>query len=405
MGIKKAVLHLGMPKAGSSSIQHTFFSNSAILKKNGFRYLDEWGDNHLYNFLHFFSPDYVTNNAINYREPVTKKKLRKTTKKMANEILRVINSTECETLVLSGECLNVFRENSAIDNLKEFINCNFKSNNIEVSIILLVRNPLPWAISQLQQQFFKGRYLRNIDFFDDAVEMYEAIANLQKKFSDSLILLKFEDACLDIDGLVGCFLKTIGYPKEELKNITIIRKNESRCMETMEFLYFIETIEPLYPYAHYRHHNPNRFLGDLTCIKDIKGVSFDLPYQCKVELWNRIQKAVLFLKAEVGIDYTDYKIPFPNQETYSEQTIQKFIDIFPKLSPILQKHFLKFFEKKYMETAQIKFKKLYFEGSIPWKTYNKKIIIFSLASWRVKKMLRKIGLLRRIKEHFTKNLK
>jgi hypothetical protein len=56
MAIKRVVMHLGMPKAGSSSIQRALFTNSGVLERNGFRYLHEWGESHIRIFEHLFTP-------------------------------------------------------------------------------------------------------------------------------------------------------------------------------------------------------------------------------------------------------------------------------------------------------------------------------------------------------------
>jgi chromosome segregation ATPase len=101
-----------------------------------------------------------------------------------------------------------------------------------------------------------------------------------------------------------------------------------------------------------------------------KGAKFDFAYRDKLALWGRLEEQVRLLKENTGIDYTDYKIEEKSEpETYTGETINGFIEAFPKLSSVLQKLFLEFFEKKYAETAQEKFKKLYFQGTIPNRIY------------------------------------
>ena len=388
MAIKRVVLHLGMSKAGSTSIQQTLYKNTAILEKSGFRYLTEWGDNHLPIIHYLLSPHPVTPLASGHLGKSRANKKRHN-QYYINTMLKVINTTECETLILSGDYFHEFYLDSIIDSLKEFIKKYFYDNAIEVSIIYLIRNPLTWMVSYLQQRLSKDGYVnKNCDFFEFRMQQYMGVINLKKYFSDSLILLKFEDSCLDKDGLVGCFLKAINFPEKELKNINIFKLNDARCLEVLEFLFHIETIEPRYPYKDYKRSNPYRFLGDLLPLRDIKGIKYDLPYHSKIEFWNRFQETIRLLKEDTGIDYTDYSIsPSPNEETYSEETIQGFIDVFPKLSIVLQGHFLKFFEKKYMETTQERFKKLYFRDSIPWNIYNKKNIFICYLCLHVKKIL------------------
>jgi len=392
MAIKRAVLHLGMAKAGSSSVQRTLFNNSNILEKYSFRYLTEWEENHLRR-LHYLLSSYPANpiSVGHLGKPPASK--RKKSEEAINAMLKVINSTECETLVLSGEYFHDLWLDSTIENIKEFIKKYFHSKGIQTTIIYFIRNPLTWIISYLQQTLYRVGFMnKDCDYFETGIKKYNGIINLQRNFSDSLKLVKFEDACLDKDDLVGYFLKTIDFPEDALKSLNIYRVNESRCMEVMEFLYYIEAVEARYPYTHYKRINPNSFFDDFASIKNIKGVKFDLPYQSKIELWTRFQESICLLKENTGIDYTDYKIPSPSyeKEIYSEETIQGFIDAFPKLNFALQKHFLNFFEMKYMETAQEKFKRLHFADSIPYKIYNKKNAFISHLDLHIKNKSRKI---------------
>jgi len=391
MTIKRAIIHLGMAKAGSSSIQHALYNNSNTLEKNSFRYLAEWGENHLIKFKYLFSPYPVSPaNTGKLGRPLFD--IKRQRKSAIATLLQVINTTKCETLILSGELSAELWNDLMIENVKEFTKKYFQDKGIETKIIFFVRNPLTWVISFLQQRLFKDGFMnKNSDFFEFAMNQYDGIFNLKKHFCDSVAFLKFEDSCMDKDGLTGCFLKAIGFPKDELKSINISKINESRCKEVMEFVSYVEAAEPRHPHNNYRSVNPNRYTDDFNCIINIKGVRFDLPYQSKTEFCERFRVKTDYLKEITGIDYTNYEIPASiEQETYNEQTIQGFIEAFPKLSIVLQKHFLKFFEKKYMETAQVKFKQLHFKDSIPYAIYNRKNTFFCYIVFRVKNKLRTI---------------
>ena len=381
-----------MPKAGSGSIQRTLFNNSAMLEKNGFRYLSEWGRSHRGKLRHFFSSPPITPVDSSFGNPISKRRHKKDIRILTNKMLTVVGATECETLIISGEISELFSENAAIENLNEFIKENFYRNGIEITIVLMIRNPLLFAISLLQQTLFGSKYFRNIDFFDTIINHYEGIINLHRHFADSIVLVKFEDACLDKDGLVGHFLKKIGFLEKNIQALKIINSGEARCKEVMDLVNYIESIEPLALRNNFVSMNPNRTINDLRYIQKIKGAKFDLPYQSKIELFERLQKAVKILKENTGIDYTDYKVPLPSteQETYSEKTIQELITAFPKLSPALQKLFLKFFEMQYAKTSQVKFKQLYFKDSVPWRIYNEKNIFLCGLAYRLKNMLPKL---------------
>jgi len=393
MAIKKAIIHLGMPKTGSSSIQHTLFNNSAVLEKNGFKYLTEWGLNHLDIFHNLFSPYPFKNNWTvstkgleDFGKPISEKKRQQKTSYFIEKMQNAIKTSNCETLILSGEFFRNLWLDSTLGNIKDFVTKYFHSNGIETTFIFLTRNPLAWIISFFNGGFFKTGYIYNeIDYVETRIKQYESIINFQNHFSDSTKLFKFEDAIVDKDGLVGYFLKVLNFPQEELENIKTYRVNEAKCLEVMEFNFFIETIEPRFLYGNYRRKNPYRYDTDLKCLRDIKGIKFDFSCQSKVELWERLQKTVHLFKENTNIDYTCYKIPppAPEQETYSEETIQGFIAAFPKLSYVLQKHFLKFFEKKYTETAQLKFRQLYLKDNISQKMFKSKSAFISLVGLRI----------------------
>ena len=385
MAIKRAIFHLGMTKAGSSSIQHTLFNNALTLEKHGFKYLGEWGLSHFNRLQYLLSPCPVyPMNTKRLGKKIPKRK--QINKNSIDTLLKVINTTECETLIISGEYFHELYLDLTIKNIKTFINKYFLSQGIEITIVYIVRNPLSWLISWTQQILFRiGFQNKNEDFFESAIQQYRGVFNLKKEFHDSLKIIKFEDACLDKDGFVENFLKEIGFPESDFKNIDIVKWNEARCMEAIEFIYYVESVEPRYPYHHYKKINPNRFRSDLNILKKIKGVKFDLPFNSKEELWARLENTVSLLKETTGIDYSNYKTPFSSvEEAYGEETIRGFIEVFPDLSVVLQKHFLKFFEKKYMETAQEKFKQLHYKDSVTWKIYNSKNYALSILSMRIK---------------------
>jgi len=397
MPFKNLVLHLGMPKTGSSSIQHTLYNNSSILEQHGFKYLTEWGLNHL-DILHdlFSSHPFIKNWIVNtdgfenFNKPLSMQKRYKKTKYYIDIMQKVLNTTKCETLIMSGEFFRNLWLDSTMENIKYFLKKYFIDNNIKVSIIVFVRNPLAWLTSFFQGGFFKTGYIyKEVDYFEARIKQYNGIINLKNNFSDCISFLKFENAIADKDGLVGFFLKTISFPESELKEINIYKINEAKCFEAMEFNYYVEMVEPNFKNYNYKSQNPNRSDTDLRCIKEIKGVKFDFPYQSKLELWDRLKETVHLLQDNIHIDYTDYKIPPPSSEfeTYREETIQGFINIFPKLSFILQKHFLKFFEIKYTETSQVRFKRLYQKDSTPWNIFYKKNAFLSLLNLRIKNVV------------------
>ena len=393
MKVKRVVLHFGINKTGSTSIQKTLFSNSTVLEKNGFKYLNEWGEHHWDLFRILFQPHpEVYPNEIKLSKVFVEKNRQRYKKNLCKILTNVINTTESETLILSGVYYGSYYLDSAVENLKNFIEEYFTSKGIETRIILFARNPLTHLISRFQQKLSPGDLEHGIERFEQikgGILSYEGIWSLKIKLNESVTVLKFEDAVKDEDGLVGFFLKAIGFPKEQLRDLKVITANESRSQESIELINYIEEKEPIYPFGKNKPVNINRekFGNDLIPIMKLEGLKFDLPHEDKLVIWELVKETVNHLKEHAGVDYTDYKIPPPRQqETYSEETIKNFIDVFPKLSPAIQKLFLEYFEKKYTETGDSKFQKLYSKGSVPWQTHAS-ISSGGWLIWRIKKML------------------
>jgi len=285
-------MHLGTGKAGSTSIQNSLFDNSGKLEENGFRYLNEWGKCHIRAFRNLFSCDRVPPMDLLFGPYLPEEERQKDNEKLIDTMLSVMNTSDCETLILSGEYWDELCLVSYMDKIKQFINNHFISKGIEFTIVYIVRNPLVWIISYLQEALKSGFYNRLEDFYEGQLDKYfKAIDNLIAYFNDSLILLKFEDAVNDSDGLIGCFLKTIGFPQNAIQGIKECKANESCCMEAVEFFRYVDDKEPYLPCGNNKEFvNPKRSQSDLHSMRDIKGAKFDLPYQSKTELWKRIQE-------------------------------------------------------------------------------------------------------------------
>jgi hypothetical protein len=363
MAIKRVIFHAGILKTGSSSIQESLFHNSEVLERNGFRYLKEWGVNHVEIMDGILGEGFravIDGRFVFHSREESIRIINDYIEKM----LDVISNTPCETLIISAESMLNY-----VNNLPKFIIEYL--NKMEIKIIVYIRNPLTYSIS-LHQQYMAlpWTHLHNVlrasnDWFNGIIpESVRSLANYHLSF------FKFEDAIQDEDGLVGHFFSTIGLPRQEVKNINVFRANESRSCEVVEFLSFAEERVPTFILDNSGCSKSNPVIKKTFPLWKIRGPKFDIPYQNKVELWEQMQDTVIKIRDTIGIDYTDYTIPqSPDIITYSPETIEDFLEAFPKINLTLQKLFLEFFRKKHYGTGLDKFKKLYEDGSMPQKMY------------------------------------
>ncbi|MCL2504762.1 MAG: hypothetical protein FWE93_00695 [Alphaproteobacteria bacterium] len=371
MPIKKLVVHLGGPKTGSSSIQRTLYNNSELLEKNGFRYLHEWWVSHYKVFQCLFSSCRIPKNPDLWSYMTAEERADYEQVQM-EQMLHACKDSDGKTMIMSAEFAVDF---ALVPDYSEKFQSFLKEyfSDVEVQIILYIRNPVEWQISRWQEDKKKGCIVKSLN--EDWHQKFESYHNIHlrtfvSKFKDMITLVKFEDAVKDEDGLVGSFLKLTGFPESELNELKVFRTNESVCAEAMEFIKFAEDVEPTFNKSW--NLNPKRTYVDCFPLFSIKGTKFDFSWRDKLAMLERNREGIQWLKDNAGIDYTDYKVEEkPEPETYSEETLNGFIEAFLKISSVLQKLFLDFFEKKYSETGQTKFRRLYANESIPRIIYER----------------------------------
>ncbi|MDR0529394.1 MAG: hypothetical protein LBG69_07300 [Zoogloeaceae bacterium] len=409
--VKKVILHLGHLKTGTTSIQETLFENSDILQENGFYYLAEW----MYRNAQIRVMEHIVSvpgcrSMKNLNNMASESEMANVREEKLAELARVMQVSQCDTLIISAEIVWSLFEQRCVNLLQDLISKHF--SGVEVKILLFVRNPLHYYISLYQHYqrmaTFNDVNTHNCDYCSQHIYQYvKTTENIRNYFGQYAKFIKFEDAVKDSQGLVSYYLKSIDFPAENLQKLKIIKSNEASCQETMDFLEYASDKK----YSG-RYYYDARFLGE------IKGTKYDLAYPEKLSLWNSdvMQDAVRKIQEITGIDYSDYTETLEAereeareralQETWRQETIDGFIAAFPKLSPTLQKLFLEFFQYKYAQTANAKFKQLYFVGSLPrdiWNALEKarstaKVVAASSAetnvpvsrlSWKIKRAIKK----------------
>ena len=370
MGLKEIILHAGIHKTGTTSIQDTLYSNRELLAKHKVLYPACFGQaNHgipLFNlfaanafdridtFVHFHNlsyglqrPDLVA--ARNHKNE--------------EALMREVEESGCERLILSGEDVSLLLS-ADIQRIKPYFTGKFGCGNIRV--IVYVRDIVPYAVS-LYQQYLIWHAI------DDIPADYYVRKNLGGVFrskicafweafgKESVTVIPFEQAVKSPEGLVKNLMREAGIPQQVINSSAILRNNQSRCLEVNELIAYINMRQPRYrgvADGTVLTENPNRIGGDLHHLLAIPGVKFDLPFEKKEELFNVALPDILWLKENVGIDYTeslDKTAKSSPRAAYAAETLDALLVAFPKLSIPLQDLFLDYFQELYQQTGDKKF--------------------------------------------------
>lgn len=211
---KKLILHIGMHKTGTSSIQDTLHYN---LKDQNIKYMDLGVPNHSGALNQLFSSD--TNSKI--RERIH-------SKFMSNLI------TSHDTYIISAEDLSTFSEDSLIS-AKLFFEDFFQ----DVAVIGYVREPKGWIESAYQQILKDHKNYRAINTL---------IPNYKNKFDkfdrifqkNNVFLYKFDPKHFPNGDVVLDFYRKIGLlTGQNIESKEIIKTNETLSKEAVAILYLL----------------------------------------------------------------------------------------------------------------------------------------------------------------------
>jgi len=220
--MKKCILHIGMPKTGSSSIQKYLYSKVKSL--DGIEYAEIGPINHSGPITYIFNPDIINDpffsrRGLSSEQIISKKK--HFTKKLNNAL-----SAEYETIIISAESLGtVFFKEDWLWELKKKLLKYVDS----IEVIAYVRKPISFMESAFQQR----SKIEPVDL--NYENLYPNYQSRFDKFNNVFehVTYKLFDKNTLIDGdVVADFCSQLGI---EYSNSTVV--NKSLNLLSIKFLY------------------------------------------------------------------------------------------------------------------------------------------------------------------------
>lgn len=245
----KLILHIGMHKTGTSTLQMALHKASKQKKIHNFNYLTVRQANHSYITTAAFSsneniPYYKFCKTINSNSNgiMPKGNWDKTSaqKTIRQQIKRTIE--EDKDLVISAEDLCILTPNEVTEMKSFFISCGIS----DFKIIAYIRDPQSWAVSYAQQVLKQGLQTieeilqtpsipRYKEFFQKYIDTF-GIENC------NFIPFDREDMinnCIISDFLINTNLLTKDELETTIDNISIPNSNESVNLVTLQAISFI----------------------------------------------------------------------------------------------------------------------------------------------------------------------
>ncbi|XEC93759.1 hypothetical protein AB6A23_20745 [Paenibacillus tarimensis] len=354
--INEIILHVGLHKTGTTSIQQTLFlkGNSNFLESKGYLYPNSWNVNHSIPVYNLFC-DHPEKYHINIKNEYSIAEIRDINKRYLKRLEAEIVERDQTKLIISGEDISSLSLDNLIA-LKKYLR-SISTNDVTIRVIIYVRNPITWSISAIQTMIKGGETYQNT-FQHLSFILINLFRNNITKFvqvfgKEQVDIYTFEEAVAHASGPVGHFLSSLGFSDNEIGNFNIVRANESASQTAVDIMSFINEKLPMIRNGKLHEKRTN---GDILPLLNIKGVKFDIPYSDKKKLFENSQDDVKWLKDSYGIDYSFLKEPQKN-EVINEFTEETIMDIKkacfnPQLTPTMRGLILEYLQKKIINNSK-----------------------------------------------------
>jgi hypothetical protein len=321
-GITEIILHVGMHKTGTTSIQNTLSNttNNKLLEKKDYLYPLSWPNNHSIPIFSAFC-EYPENYHINIKKGYSITEITDINKRYLESLKMEIAKREQSKLIISGEDISVLSIDN-LNSLKKYLK-SISTNDVSIKVVVYVRNPVSWSTSVIQQRIKGGTTYQN-SLIGLRADLKNYFINIINKFiqvfgKESINIYTFEEAIKHKYGPVGYFLSTLGFSNQEISQFNIIKANESISFIAADILSFLNEKIPVIKDGKL---DAKRTPNDFSYFSVIKGPKFDLPFTIKKELFQCCQDDIKWLNENFGIDYL--KLPQVGQinHEFTEEIIE-----------------------------------------------------------------------------------
>jgi hypothetical protein len=342
----KLILHIGIHKTGTSSIQQNFAKiNESVLHKYGYRYptFSNFQNKLVNHSAVFYS--LFTEKPLNYHMNIrwgfnTSKKIEALHALYKKQISDVFN-TDSDTVIISGEGISSLPLEALLSLKHYFINeCEVS----EIEVICATREHSSFLKSDVQEQIKGGLGInQSVSHVGHRVEsLYSSIFN---KFGTvfgqkNIKAYKFEDSIKESKGIFNYFIREF-LPDVKLPKDKELCTNESLSHEAIELISYINKRQPLF---NNNKINKDRSVNDTLALHKLNGSKFQLGLPDA--LLEKIKEDQNWLRESYGISYQ----AAPNCDEvfkhWSSESLSQVNKIIPKLNDVIRALAIEFLRDK-----------------------------------------------------------
>lgn len=309
---RKIILHTGMPKTGTSTIQNVFYEKKGfLLEQEGILY-PSLAPN-LTTALRTIFRDLSDQPIANKMAGLTVEEEAEHRKKYLDALEEEISSREWDVLLLSGEGMSVMLE-PELAKLREW-GGKYAS---DWTVLVCVRHPVAYTRSMIQQLMKSGDTLRqayeNLPTPNFRERLSRAVSVFGRK---NVHVFDFDAAAGNEGGVVGTFAEKAGLTAQTRDFLAsqAMRYNDSLSLEAVHILDSLNRQRPMFVGngRASRRAGPGR---ELPYLKRIRGRKFDVPESVKEDIRLQSRDDVAYLNDTFGLDlYEDVLDSTPRSES------------------------------------------------------------------------------------------
>lgn len=344
---KRLILHAGLPKTATTSIQDAIFDCRDVLFAETGIYYPGIVPNHTNDLCTAFLDDPRSHISNKMAGRTDLDHMQSIAADLRASFRAEIAEAAPEIILFSAEGFS----NLSHTELAKFRDWALQLAE-EISVFYIVRNPLNYATSVIQQHLKGGEVLEEMYAVPPMPNFKGRLNNAITSFGREAVTVRtFEDMIKDPDGVAGFFLEMIGAPQGKARDAIIksqILKNESLSHEAALILSSLNRQRPAFVNG---HRGLRRTLSELGLIENINGQKFYLPDNVRKHVVDLCMPDIAWLEENCSIDRYRSEIEVEASEPAPTLSPQAIDSIALVLSNLINERHVRFLTKKARQQA------------------------------------------------------
>jgi hypothetical protein len=330
--MKRCILHLGMPKTASTSIQEALNANRALLQSRGWVYPEfrcpQYGHVfHCHNepLCRLFFPGHPFHAYRDIKNKVIDPDVQK------KELTRVLDTCcrNSSRLILSSEAMLLPHP---LQRIKKF----FAARGYKLEPVVYVRAPYSYRVSLYQSllKFSQFNVATIVDHLRNPL-VRMAVQAAMDAFQDSVRFYPFTHFTRTGTDVVRHFFSHF-LEKKICDTLTGTVKNKALSWQATDLLGYIEDHSPLYRED---VKNPLRKHQDINPIRQVSGDRFHFTSEQFSWFEDVLEQENTWLRNRLGPEYCDpdySDLILPEPLLWQEESVQSLQQVFPQLTAHIQ---------------------------------------------------------------------